>query len=114
MEGVADEDAGDTVIVTTVDDLIWDALDQANANSLGGYTDWRVPNYLELPTIVDLSTSGPCIDTTTFPSTPSSYHWTSSSRPGSPASAFYVHFGYGVVSYNDKQADEYYVRFVRG
>jgi len=114
VEGVADEAAGDTVVVTTVDDLIWDALAQANANSLGGYTDWRIPNYLELPTIVDLGEYNPCIDTTTFPSTPSSNHWTASTRPGNTTVAFYVHFGYGIVYYINKQTNKYYVRLCRG
>ena len=113
-EGVADEAAGDTVIVTTVDDLIWDALAQANANSLGGYTDWRIPNYLELPTIVDLSAAGPCIDVATFPSTPSTYHWTASSHPGSTTTAFYVLFSNGGVYNINGQSNDYYVRFVRG
>ncbi|MBW2591850.1 MAG: DUF1566 domain-containing protein [Deltaproteobacteria bacterium] len=114
VEGVADEAAGDTVVVTTVDDLIWDALAQANANSLGGYDDWRIPNYLELPTIVDLGTSSPCIDTTTFPSTPGSYHWTSSTRPDVTTYAFRVRFNDGSVNYYVEQAGKYYVRLCRG
>ena len=58
----------------TVDDLIWNFLDQANTNELGGYSDWRIPNYHELPSIVDLANCSPAIDTTTFPSTPATYH----------------------------------------
>lgn len=114
VEGVADEAAGDTVTIATVDDLIWDALDQVNANALGGYTDWRIPNYFELPSIVNLGNSGPAIDTTTFPSTPSSYHWTSSTNPGDSAYAFYVRFNYGSVANGYTQKNKYYVRFVRG
>ena len=114
VEGVADEAAGDTVIVTTVDDLIWDALDQANANALGGYSDWRIPNYFELPSIVNLGNYNPCIDTTVFPSTPASYHWTTSTRPGYTAVAFFVHFSYGSVNDNNKKTLKYYVRLVRG
>ena len=113
-ETLVDEAAGASVTIATVDDLIWNMVDQANANSLGGYSDWRVPNYLELPSIVNLGAYNPCIDTTVFPSTPSNYHWTSSTRPGYAAYAFNVTFGTGFVSYSGKKTNEYYVRLVRG
>jgi hypothetical protein len=113
-EVIVDEAAGASVSLATVDDLIWDALDQANANSLGGYTDWRIPNYLELPSIVNLANCNPCIDTTVFPSTPTTYHWTASTYPCNSSNAFIVTFGNGSVGYNNKQTDKYYVRFVRG
>jgi Protein of unknown function (DUF1566) len=114
VEALADEIAGDSVTIATVDDLIWDALDQANANSLGGYSDWRIPNYFELPSIVNLGNYNPSIDTTVFPSTPTTYHWTSSTRPDYATNAFYVNFYFGHVFYSNKQANKYYVRLVRG
>ena len=113
VEGVADEAAGDTVTIATVDDLIWDMVDQANTNSLGGYSDWRIPNYLELVTTVDLGRANPCIDTTAFPSTPSDYHWTSSTRPAASTYACYVHFGSGIMNTSIKSVFCYYVRLVR-
>ncbi len=114
VEGVVEEIAGDTVVVTTVDDLIWDFLAQANANSLGGYTDWRIPNYLELPTIVDLGEFNPCINTTVFPSTPSSYYWVASTRPGSITYALRVVFDNGNIYFGTKQMSKYSVRLCRG
>jgi len=113
-EALADEAAGASVSFATVADLIWDALAQANANSLGGYTDWRIPNYLELPSIVNLGNCNPCIDTTVFPSTPANYHWTASTLLSSNTFAFYGHFGIGNMAYGTKQPNKYYVRFVRG
>jgi len=113
VEGVNNE-VSIAIDFASVDDLIWDFVDQANANSLGGYTDWRIPNYHELPNLVDLSTSNPCIDTTTFPSTPSSYHWTASTRPDATATAFIVGFSNGHVSSSNKVAYKYDVRLVRG
>ena len=98
----------------TLADLIWDALAQANANSLGGYSDWRIPNHYELVSIVNLGNYNPCIDTTFFPSTPSYYHWTSSSRPDLTTYTCYVTFGYGGVGTTNKQSSKYYCRFVRG
>jgi len=98
----------------TLADLIWDALAQANANSLGGYSDWRIPNCYELASIVNLGNYNPCIDTTFFPSTPNSHHWTSSSRLSTTISAFFVFFYDAVVSYSDKRLSKFYCRFVRG
>lgn len=93
---------------------IFEFCDQANGAELGGYSDWRVPNYYELPSLVDLGTYSPCIDTTTLPSTPSTYHWTSSTRPDHPPIAFYVYFTNGIVSYGNKAEFAFYCRLVRG
>ena len=79
-ETLVDEGAGASVTIATKDDLIWDMLAQANVNSLGGHSDWRVPNVFELISLWNAGTNSPCIDTTAFPSTPSEYHWTSSTR----------------------------------
>ena len=114
-EALTDEIAGDTVIVTSVGDLIWDMLDQANANSLGGHADWRVPNVYELVIIVNYGNCWPSIDTTTFPSTPTENHWTASTAPCGSAYAFYVLFANGAVYYmGHKEQNKYYVRLVRG
>lgn len=113
-EVIVDEAAGASVSLATVDDLIWDALDQVNANSLGGYNDWRVPNYFELPSIINLGNCNPAIDTTVFPSTPSTYCWTASTDPCSTNYAFNLRFNYGYMTSNFKQLNKYYVRFVRG
>ena len=113
-EALADEGAGASVSFATVDDLIWDALAQANANSLGGYNDWRIPNNFELSSIVNLGNCSPGIDTTVFPSTPADNHWTASTHPCYSSNAFYVRFSKGTVRYYYKQTSKYYVRFVRG
>ena len=114
VEALVDEAASAAITIATVDDLIWDALEQANTNELGGYSDWRIPNYLELPTIVNMGESNPCIDTTVFPSTPAAYHWTSSTRPDGSTGAFLVYFLNGYVITSVKKTGKYYVRFVRG
>jgi len=113
-EALIDEVAGASVSFATVDDLIWDFLDQANANSLGGYNDWRIPNYHELPNIINLGNCNPAIDTTVFPSTPSSYHWTASTHPCDPTYAWYVDFGIGYVYRFTKSPYRCYCRLVRG
>ena len=98
----------------TLDDLIWDALAQANANSLGGHNDWRIPNSFELYSIVNLGACNPTIDTTAFPSTPRAYHWTASTNPCYTDYAFDVHFIDGNVTYGGKETAKYHVRLVRG
>lgn len=114
IEGVNDE-ASIAIDFATVDDLIWDFLAQANANNLGGHNDWRIPNYRELPSIVDIGHCNPAIDATVFPSTPASYHWTASTHPCYSAYAFHVYFYDGHVYYYDsKETSKYYVRLCRG
>lgn len=113
-EALVNEVAGASVSFATVDDLIWDALAQVNANSLGGYNDWRIPNDFELYYLLNKGNCNPAIDTTAFPSTPSAYHWTSSASPCSSAYAFIVSFSNGGVHGILKQSHKGYVRFVRG
>jgi len=113
-EALTDEVAGDTVVVTCVDDTIWDALASANSEGLAGHDDWRVPNYYELASLVNLGACSPTIDGTTFPSTPATYHWTSSTYPCNSAYAFRVYFGDGCVGCGSKEVKRYYVRLVRG
>lgn len=113
-EAIVDEAAGASVSFATVDDLIWDFLDQANANAFAGHTDWRIPNRRELESLIDLGNCNPAIDATAFPSTASSHHWSSSTSPCNSASAWYVYFDNGFVGYNGKRTYKYYVRLVRG
>ena len=113
VENLVNEGPVNTTFATK-DDLIWDFLDQANANNLGGYNDWRIPNYHELPSIIDLGHCNPAIDTTVFPSTPSSYHWAASTVPCYSTGAFSVYFRNGYVYYNYKESSKCYVRLVRG
>ena len=114
VEEIFDEAAGASISFATVDDLIWDFLDRANANNLGGYNDWRAPNRRELESLVDIGHCNPAIDATAFPSTPSTYHWTASAYPCSGAYAFSVPFHNGYVSSNNMETNKFYVRLVRG
>jgi len=114
VEALIDESAGATVTIATVDDLIWNFSDQANANALGGYTDWRIPNLFELVSILNLGSCNPAIDIQAFPSTPTSQHWTASTHPSTTTNAFYVNFSTGFVSHYNKQTYNYYVRLCRG
>jgi len=113
-EAVADEAAGATVTITTVGDLIWDFADQANANSLGGYADWRVPNARELWSIVDISEDNPTINTTVFPSTPALPYWATTERTDTATRAMCVYFSFGIIGGSTKNRTQYHVRLCRG
>jgi hypothetical protein len=63
-------------------------------------TGWRLPSMKELQTIVDKTKHGPAIDTTAFPSTPSSGFWSSSPVAGNYDDAWYVNFNVGVTDYS--------------
>jgi hypothetical protein len=79
--------------------------------SLAG-TGWRLPTAKELQTIVDESRTSPSIDTTAFPSTPSSNFWSSSPLAGSSSYAWYVNFYVGYADSIDVSYT-YVVRCVR-
>ena len=112
-ENLTDENNVSTTF-TTLADTIWDFRDQARLNSLGGHNDWEIPNKEQLNSLVDISRYSPTIDVTAFPSTPSTYFWTSSTRPGAPTYAFTVYFHLGFVGNLIKAQYRWYVRLVRG
>jgi hypothetical protein len=90
-----------------------EALAYCEALAWGGHDDWRLPNRAELMSITDDRRTSPAIDTTTFPATPSSYFWSSSSYASSTSYAWLVNFDYGNVVNVDKSYT-FYVRCVRG
>ncbi|MGK5092442.1 DUF1566 domain-containing protein [Deltaproteobacteria bacterium TL4] len=92
----------------------WEAaLNYCEALNLGGKTDWRLPHYRELESIVDTSTYSPAINTTYFPNTESSYYWSSTADANLTSYAWYVYFYNGYVDSSNK-TNTYYVRCVRG
>ena len=64
----------------------------ANAASLSGYTDWRVPNMLELASLLKMEQPSAIPDSTAFPSWPLTL-WTTTSRANSATTyAMYIGF----------------------
>lgn len=113
-EVIVNEGAGASVSFASVDDLIWDLKDQANSGSgIAGYTDWRIPNRRELESIANIEYCFSAIDATVFPSTPSDYHWTTSTNPCSTNKAWVVHFHHGSITYYAKRTSKFYMRLVR-
>lgn len=92
----------------------WEAaISYCEGLSLGGFTDWRLPNVKELKSIADMTTFNPAINATYFPNTISSDYWSSTTYAGSTTDAWLVTFDFGFTS-DDIKASTYYVRCVRG
>jgi len=99
---------------TVNDDCNWCAAKAyCDALSLWGYTDWRLPNVVELTSIVDFSKINPSIDTTYFASASNNY-WSSTTYADSTSNAWIVNFTSGYAAYyNNTKTNSYYVRCVR-
>ena len=99
--------------------FLWaDALKAANNAAFGGHTDWRLPNIMELQSIVENCGYGPAINQTAFPANPTSLSatspfWSSSSTVADPSRAWLVYFGDGETQNGLKNGD-IFVRLVRG
>ncbi len=115
--GLSDESCN----IGTAKEITWDkALDYCESLSWGGHSDWRLPNRIELFSILDTNKyePSPLIDVTAFPATPSSNFWSSTSRVGIvdrniTDQAWVVDFKNGEVVYHNKSYENH-VRCVRG
>ncbi|MCP5092630.1 MAG: DUF1566 domain-containing protein [Gammaproteobacteria bacterium] len=129
---------GDTTITDNVTGLMWrqlpdnyglsyeEAVTSCSSMSLGGYTDWRVPNTKELFSISDFSEGWPYLDTTYFNIALSAVskdeqYWTEyyvgTTEQGGSNAAFGVNHGTGhIKAYPAGVSGQMgnYVRCVRG
>jgi hypothetical protein len=88
-----------------------EALQHCEDLDFAGHDDWRLPNIIELQSIVDYAHFKPAI----FPvfDAIQDWYWSSSSDVFSPYLAWGVHFSVGIVINLDKSGVSY-VRAVRG
>jgi hypothetical protein len=99
------------------------ALTDANAlaNGTCGLIDgsiagaWRLPNAVELESLLDIALTGPALPSGhPFINVQSNRYWSSSTDAATNASAWYADMNSGAVGSNDKAAGTYYVWPVRG
>ena len=96
-----------------------------NGANFAGHTDWRLPNRLELETLVDAGRNAPTIDpvfntlgppgctVVTCSFTQTNGYWTSTSYKADPTHAWFVYFFTGEVDDSPK-TNVTYARAVRG
>ncbi|MCX7556906.1 DUF1566 domain-containing protein [Xanthomonadaceae bacterium JHOS43] len=100
----------------TASTMTWSAaLTAAGASTHAGFGDWRLPNAIELQSLVESGCYGPAINTTMFPNPVSttSQVWSSSTSALDASGAWYVDFGDGSLNANGKLFN-FAVRLVRG
>lgn len=92
-----------------------DALSYCDNLNLGGHTDWRMPNFKELQSLLDFSHYQPSINTNYFPDTkPYQWYWSSTSASGAWDRAFYLIFSNSFGSDDTSKGGSCQVRAVRG
>jgi hypothetical protein len=97
------------------DEDVFAYCDAANAASLGGYTDWRVPNWFEACRLPDYEQASAAPDSTAFPSAfgSSGTIWTSTSQENVTTNAKIVSDTDGWMQGNVKTTALYNVLLVR-
>ena len=116
-------DNGDGTVTDNMTDLMWqhdeggsnsweDAIGYCENLSLGGHTDWRLPNIKELESITDDSFDAPVIDTNYFPNAQRSLYWSSTTFASMSSYAYYIDFTSGRIYYYAKWVP-FYTRCVR-
>ena len=94
--------------------MSWEeALAYSKTVSLGGMSDWRLPNVKEIQSLNDIKLFKPSFDKTYFPNVFSGNYWSSTSLVQASEKAWDINVDYGIVSYNLKTLKEN-VLLVRG
>ena len=99
------------------DDAIGSTMNWSTANTtcenltLGGYSDWRLPNIRELKSITDRTRVNPAISPN-FTAIASDGYWSSTMDASNSSYAWVVYFGNGHDDWNGK-TNSSYVRCVR-
>ena len=90
--------------------LFWqNAINYCENLTLGGKSDWRLPNFNELYYIADRSRYNNAIYPNSFNNVTSNYYWSSTTNASDSDNAWIVNSKYG----NDNNNDKSYSRFVR-
>jgi len=98
---------GDGTVTDTITGLMWQQLDggemtfensqiYCNNLTLGGYTDWRLPNIYEAFSILNHQNVNPPLDLTYFSSSLADYWWTNDNQVNDPAKIWVTNAGGGI------------------
>jgi hypothetical protein len=108
------EAAGGSRSITLVCQSIFSFCAAANAASLGGYTDWRIPVDVSLKSLCDMEQPSALPNATAFPSwSGADHYWSATTLPNITPYAMFMHFTYGYVNYSFK-TNVYFLALVRG
>jgi len=107
---------GDDVVIDRATGLTWvadglskganwnNAMDFANAIAFAdwldfaGFTDWRLPNIIELTSLIKFDTCAPAIDTNFFSNIALNYYGSSTTRSSPTTDSWVIDFAFGLVS----------------
>jgi len=89
------------------------AIAYCNILSLDNKDDWRVPNIIELESIVDINNVEPAIKDDFYYIPNSEYYWSASTDNIQNTTAWIVLFGFQGGTYNIPKTSEAFVRCVR-
>jgi len=104
----------DNIDAKTITKHWMEAIAYCEDLTLGGYDDWRLPNFNELYYLADKNKGNPTISSV-FENVASNDYWTSTSVVGNESGAFNVNFCFGVSNWGSKTGTgSSYVRCVRG
>lgn len=122
---------GDDVVIDRATGLMWaadgtaagcnngstitwsNAIIYAEGLTFAGFSDWRLPNIIELFSILNFNYFNPVILEPPFNNTKTNYYCSNTTYKDIPAAAWYVNFSYGTTTYRPKTTP-YYLRCVRG
>lgn len=89
------------------------ALATARASGFAGFTDWRLPNPMELASLIETGCHSPAVNESFFPATPLGGQWSATTQHDAPQAAWLLDSGRGELGTGLK-SEARQVRLVRG
>jgi len=84
----------------------------ANVAKLAGYSNWRIPNNIELSSLKNSEEPTSIPDATAFPGWAADYYWSSNTLRAASTNGIEVGFLYGTIGY-DVKTQKYFTLLVR-